>query len=582
MINLKKAPFNLDQTGIDWVTNTLNNMTLEEKIGQLFCTIGMSDEKAALDYLTKNIQIGGIMFRPTSGESLMTTHRYLQDNSKIPLLIAANLESGGQEAVAEGINFGMPMGVAATNDAEFGYRLGKVSCAQGAAVGINWSFAPIVDIDMNFRNPITNLRTFGSDVDKVINMSKGYLRGAAEEGLAVSIKHFPGDGVDERDQHLLTSINSLSASEWRETYGRVYQELIKEDAQTVMVGHIAQPEMVKALKPDATREEQYTPGSLSPVLLNNLLREELDFNGLIVTDATLMVGFTSFMSRKDAVPAAIANGCDMFLFNKSVAEDFDYMLKGYEDGVITEERLNEAVTRILATKASLNLPEKQANNTLVPSVESLPKALANEEHKAWTSECADAAVTLVKDTQNMLPLNPTTHKRLYLNVIERSIVAESDFTKSLKEALEKEGFEVTLRNCLGNIDAAKMMAGDISEEMMASLADMQQPTSEFSKQFDAALIVGNIGASSNEVTIRLAFDALGNDIPWFVKDVPTAFVSFGNPYHLLDVPMVSTVINSYTSSETVIKATVDKMLGRSDFKGVSPVDPFCGREELTF
>ncbi|MBO0475708.1 glycoside hydrolase family 3 protein [Vagococcus sp. DIV0080] len=582
MVQLRQAPFNLDEKGIEWVEETLNKMTVEEKIGQLFCTIGMSDEKEALDYLTKEVQIGGIMYRPANGKSLIETHSYLQESSKIPLLIAANLESGGQGAVTEGTQFGMPMGVAATDHAEMGYRLGKVSCSEGAAVGINWSFAPIVDIDINFRNPITNLRTFGSSVEKVLEMSKGYLKAADEEGLAVSIKHFPGDGVDERDQHLVTSVNDLSATEWRETYGRVYQELINEGAKTVMIGHIAQPNVVKSFKPEASHKEQYTPGSLSPILLNDLLRDELGFNGLTVTDATLMVGFTSFMSRKDAVPAAIANGCDMFLFNKSVAEDYSYMLAGYEAGVITAKRLDEAVTRILGTKASLNLHEKQAAGTLVPTFEELQSVLANEEHQAWTKECAESAVTLVKDTQNLLPLDVTKHKRLYLNVIERSIVAESDFAKQVKEALEKEGFEVTLRNRLGNIDAAKMMAGDASEEMMASLADMQKPTSDFTEQFDAALIVGNLGTSSNEVTIRLAFDALGNDIPWFVNDIPTAFVSFGNPYHLLDVPMVSTFVNSYTASPAVLEATVDRLLGRAKFTGVSPVDPFCGREELSY
>ena len=580
MINLTTSPFNLDQKSIQWVEETVRQMTLEEKIGQLFCTIGFSNDKKELDYLTEEVKIGGIMYRPSNGKEIIETHRYLQNNSKIPLLIAANLESGGQGAVIEGTNFGMPMGVAATNDPEMGYKLGKVSCAQGSAVGINWSFAPIVDIDMNFRNPITNLRTFGSQVDQVIQMSKGYLRAADEEGLAVSIKHFPGDGVDERDQHLVTSINDLSAERWRQTYGRVYQELINEGAKTVMIGHIAQPNMVKALRPNATKEEQYTPGSLSKDLLDGVLRQELGFNGLIVTDATLMVGFTSFMSRKQAVPTAIANGCDMFLFNKNVAEDFEYMLQGYKEGVISEERLDEAVTRILGTKASLNLHEKQKKHTLVPTFEALQPVLDNEEYQRWTTECAKKAITLVKDTQQLLPLNPATHQRLYLNVIERSVTAESDFAKQVKEALENEGFIVTLRNRLGNIDAAKMMSGDVSEEMMASLADMQKPTSEFIEKFDLALIVANMGTSSNEVSIRLSFDALGNDIPWFVKDIPTAFVSFANPYHLLDVPMIETVINSYTASPTTIKATIEKIMGREPFVGISPVDPFCGRKEL--
>lgn len=582
MIDLKKAPFNLDDKDIGWVNQTLASMTVEDKIGQLFCTIGLSDAKEDLAYLTKVIKVGGIMFRPTSGASLLETHRILQASSAIPLLIAANLEAGGHGAVLEGTKFGMPMGVAATDNPEMGYRLGKVSCGEGAAAGINWAFAPIVDIDFNFRNPITNLRTFGSDVQRVIEMSQGYLRAADEEGLAVSIKHFPGDGVDERDQHLLTSINDLSAEEWGKSYGKVYQTLIDDGAKTVMVGHIAQPNMVKKVNPNATREEMYRPGSLSPELLQGVLREELGFNGLIVTDATLMVGFTSVMSRRQSVPQSIINGCDMFLFNKNIDEDYGYMLQGYRDGLITEERLNQAVTRILATKASLNLHEKQANQTLVPSSEQLVATVGKEQHREWATTCAREAITLIKDTQELLPLDVRKHRRLYLNVIERTVVAESDFTKELRLKLQEEGFEVTLRNRLGNIDINKMMSGEMDPSMLVSMADMVKPTTDFIEQFDAALIVANMETTSNEVDIRLVFDALGNDIPWFVQDIPTAFISFANPYHLLDVPMIKTAINSYTGSSYTIDATIDRLLGRAPFTGISPVDPFCGREELAF
>lgn len=219
-------------------------------------------------------------------------------------------------------------------------------------MGLNWSFAPIVDINYDFHNPITNVRTFGNDPEKVLAFASQYLKGADESGVAVAIKHFPGDGVDERDQHILTSVNSFSTEEWDKTYGYVYKNLIDQGAKTVMVGHIAQPAYVKAQNENASREERLRPASLSPELLGGLLRKKLGFNGLISTDATPMVGFTSAMKRSEAIPQAIAAGCDMILFNKSLEEDYRYLLDGVKNGRVSEERLDEAVLRILATKAS--------------------------------------------------------------------------------------------------------------------------------------------------------------------------------------------------------------------------------------
>ncbi|HWT76389.1 MAG TPA: glycoside hydrolase family 3 N-terminal domain-containing protein [Mobilitalea sp.] len=162
MINLKVKPFNLDDAGITWVEETLKSMTTDEKIGQLFCLPGTSTDKDTVEMLTKKIGIAGIMYRPEKGKKLQEAHRALQNSSKIPLLIAANLESGGTGLVKEGTNFAKPLQVGATNDPEMGYALGKISCSEGAAVGCNWSFAPIVDIDMNFRNPFKRTcdRTF--------------------------------------------------------------------------------------------------------------------------------------------------------------------------------------------------------------------------------------------------------------------------------------------------------------------------------------------------------------------------------------------------------------------------------------
>ena len=241
MIDLKAKPFFLHDEDIRWVEETLTSMTLEQKAGQVFCPMGFSADPGLLRHLVNDIGVGGMMYRPGFAAEIQDTHRTIQSLAKIPLLLAANTERGGDGLAFEGTSFGQPMAAAATNDPENAYRMGYTACTEGAALGLNWSFAPIVDINYEFHNPITNVRTFGSDVERVIACGSAYMRGARENGVAVSIKHFPGDGVDERDQHILTSVNSLSREEWDESFGKVYSTLIEQGAETVMVGHIALP-----------------------------------------------------------------------------------------------------------------------------------------------------------------------------------------------------------------------------------------------------------------------------------------------------------------------------------------------------
>ena len=217
MIDLKAKPFHLSEEDIRWVEETLQSMTIEEKAGQVFCPLGIGDSEEMLRGIVCGLGVGGMMYRPDPRAQIQETHRRIQKMAKIPLLLAANTEAGGSGLSFEGTGFGAPMAVAATGDPENAYRMGYVACAEGAAMGLNWSFAPIVDIDMDFHNPITNTRTFGSDRDRVIACASRYLDAADECGVAVSIKHFPGDGVDERDQHIVTSVNSLSCEEWMDS-----------------------------------------------------------------------------------------------------------------------------------------------------------------------------------------------------------------------------------------------------------------------------------------------------------------------------------------------------------------------------
>ena len=575
MIDLKAKPFYLSDDDIRWVRSTLSAMTVEEKAGQVFCPMGFSADAGLLRHLVNDIGVGGMMYRPGFAAEIQNTHRAIQSMAKIPLLLAANTEHGGDGLAFEGTGFGQPMAVAATNDSENAYRMGYTACAEGAALGLNWSFAPIVDINYEFHNPITNVRTFGSDAERVIACAGAYMRGARENGVAVSVKHFPGDGVDERDQHILTSVNTLSREAWDGSFGKVYKTLIDQGAETVMVGHIALPAY-------AEENEKYLPASLSKSLMTGLLRQKLGFNGLITTDATPMVGFTAAMPRERAIPAAVAAGADMILFNKDLDEDYRFLLSGIESGMVTPARLDEAVTRILATKAALRLHEKQKSGTLVPGPEALG-VVGCEKHRTWAKAVADDAITLVKDTQRLLPLSAEKYKRVYLNVIQRDMDLQNAVVQSWKALFEKEGFAVTVRDRRVQITVQDM--GDIpgmSDEKKALLQEMYRPVGEARKAYDLYVYICNMENASNNTTLRLNWNVafgLGDDAPWFVSEVPALMISTAYPYHLFDAPMVKTYVNAYAGTADFRAAVMDKLMGRSPFRGVSPMDPFCGRED---
>lgn len=555
-VDLTKKPFYLTDEDVKWVNDTYEAMTEEEKIGQLFAPIALSTDEEYLTQLVTTFHIGGTLFRPGESKEVQQAHRVLQENSNIPLLLAANLESGGTGIATDGTHVGNQMAISATNHPKRAYDLGEVSAMEGSAVGVNWAFAPVVDIDYNNYNPITNVRTYGSSVQQVIDFSSEYVQAVQKHGVAASIKHFPGDGVDDRDQHLVTSVNTLTTEEWDESFGRVYQELIDQGAMSVMVGHIALPSYQEHFSNQPVR--QVLPATLSKEIVTNLLREQLSFNGLVVTDATPMVGFTSAMKREVAVPLSIEVGCDMFLFNKDLAEDIQFMKKGLENGIVSYKRIEEAVKRILAMKAALKLHQKKAENTLVPD-ESALEVLRQDDFVQKAREIADESVTLVKDTAHILPLSPQKTKKLLVEWIGPYEQSNQKIQDYIVPKLESLGFEVTVYQ---------------PENFGMKLDNVET----FCAKYDAVLYFANVENRSNATTTRLnwhTFFGQGNHIPWFVNERPTVFVSLGNPYHLRDVPMVKTYINAYDNSEYIMDAVLDKLIGTSAFKGSSPVDPFC-------
>jgi beta-N-acetylhexosaminidase len=563
MVDLMAQPFLLDQSAVAWVRATIDGMSLEEKIGQLFISMNGVLAPAYLNDVIDRFHVGGMRFGRAPSSEVREHIRHSQSRSRIPLLFASNPEMGGFGTATDGTLVATHLQAGSHPDASIAYELGRVAGVESAAMGCRWALAPIVDIHYNWRNTVVSTRSFGNTADIVIERAKRFLDGLAESGVASAIKHFPGDGVDERDQHVITTYNTLSADEWRASYGRVYRELIAYGVQSIMVGHIGAPHLSRALRPGIT-DSEILPASLAPELLHDLLRGELGFNGVVLTDSTLMVGMTQAMKRSDLVPSAIAAGCDMLLFMRNPEEDFEYMLDGYRHGVITPERLDEALQRILGFKASLGLHETPVDE-LVPPLEALA-VVGSPEHHAIAARIADKTVTLVKDTGSLLPLTPRTHRRVRLY----GVSGERDFTGSdpdeyltiAREELERAGFEVHLYTA----DATTPFHLLMKEEANAGYAE----------RYDVAILFANVSGFAQQATVRIRWSApLSVEIPWYVSEVPTVFVSLNQPNHLVDVAMVGTVIHAHNASREAIRATVEKLVGASEFQGTFNENVWC-------
>lgn len=555
LVDLTKKPYNLNADQIKWVEDTIAGMTDEEKVGQLFVNLFFpgSDEFSGNEFTNQEIvekfHIGGARYKGQDSVQVQGLLNELQSASKIPLLVAANCDSGGDGATNDGTYIASGAQAEASGDTSVAYNAGYVSGREATALGVNTNFDPCVDILMNWRNTIVNTRAYGTNADSVIKYTNAYLEGLTQSEIIQCIKHWPGDGTEERDQHLVLGVNELSVDEWEDSFGRVYRNHIENGVEMIMAGHIALPEYQKALDP-SLKDEDIMPATLAPELIQDLLKTKLDFNGMVITDAAHMLGMTSAMRREDYVPLSIAAGCDMFLFFNDIEEDIMFMMNGYKNGVITEERMTDALRRILGLKAKLNLHLKQAEGTLLKDKSEL-EVIGCEEHLEMRADAADKGITLVKDTQNNLPISPETHRRIRLYYLEgekaMNVSSENNALEFFVEELERRGYEVTIN------DGHTRVKGK---------------TLEYRENVDFALIVSNVAGYGAENNYRIKWKtAMSNEVPWYVWEVPTVFVSLNFTTHLHDATMVKTFINAYHNNEEIIRQVIDKLEGKSEFKG---------------
>lgn len=573
MVDLRKAPFCLNEEGIKWVEDTIAGMTMDEKVGQLFVLMRKSLKPEDIKHTLNTYHQGGLRWQGGDKEQVYEQNKTYQENSRIPLLIACNCDNGGDGCLSDGTYVATAAEAGAGKTEETAYHMGVVTGREATSVGCNWTFNPVGDIYMNWRNTIVNTRSFGDDPQVVIKNARAFIKGVHESNMACCMKHFPGDGVEERDQHLVLGVNDLSVKEWDNTFRKVYQTMIDEGLESIMVGHIALPEMSRKLRP-GIKDEEIMPATLAPELLTDLLRDEMGFNGLVITDASHMAGIACMEKREIAVPKAIASGCDMFLFANDEEEDMGYMKAGIEKGIISQERLHDALSRILGLKARLGLYQKER---VIPSPELKDKYVGCEEHLEFAREAAEDCITLVKDTRHNLPVNPKTHKRARLVYIQSTPTTKAYGGDPVKqvvaEELNRAGFTVEVAPNYHDLEAE---SGPKPEHMLTMMNCGKMK--EFAASYDVVFLVINVKGYAQENNVRLRWSCNhSSELPWYVTEVPTVGISLNYTNHLIDVPQVHTFVNAYGSTRISIRAAVDKICGRSEFKGKANDTVFCGK-----
>jgi len=549
---LRAAPFFLDDDGVAWVVRTLQQLRGERRLAQLFNVMLQPDDAQHLATL-RRLQPGAITQFMTGGPVLATAAaRSIQASAQVPVLVSADVE-GGTISLAGTTPMPNQLGMAALPDeADYGRAL-KVMMGEAQALGIDWTFSPVIDVNAEFRSTIVGTRSFGSCAQRVGRMGTLHIQAVQAAGLAATAKHWPGEGYDARDQHVLTTVNPLSLADWWSVFGTLYRQAIAAGVKTIMSAHIAWPAYARSR--GVTGIEAYRPASASRLLNLDLLRGELGFNGLIVSDATEMGGLSSWSARAQHLPELVENGCDMVLFSQDLDADVRCLAEALADGRLSARRVDEALIRVLGLKASLGMHRRPP---VASPDQPLQAPAGSAEARAVSQQVSAASITLVKDVQQLLPLRPDRHRRI--TVISQTADAElTPFAPPalrIPDLLRARGFEVR------PYDSSDPPCPDNTDLVLYLLAHESLMTAG-AIHFDWRRLHGPMWHA-----MRRHWHAL-----------PTVLVSMGHPYYLNEAPRMPCVVNAYSAIEPVQQALVRKLLGDEPFVGGHPVDAFCGHED---
>lgn len=551
-----------------WADKQLAKMSVEEKVGQTVY-IGLNAKFANEDsqyfkdlrHQVVDNHIGGVIFfgAPIYETAIMINRA--QEMAKLPLLMSLDAETGIGMRFEDATNFPWAMAVGATGNPDFARRIGVITGREAKAIGVYHVFAPVLDVNNNADNPVINVRSFGEDPETVGKFGSAFIQGIQSQRVIATAKHFPGHGDTNVDSHRGLPIIDHSLASLEKTELVPFREAVKDGVASIMIAHIAlpqiDPEEIKPLKTyqggDSERgaeivdQKATVPATLSEKVQTELLRKQLGFNGLIVTDAMSMSGLTLYFNQEEAGVRAFLAGADIL----EKPTDADVMIRGLvgavKSGRITEQRLNESVRRILAWKYEVGL----VKNRLVP-IDQIDKIVSGTESDQLANEIAEKAITLVRNDAGLIPLNK--NQRVAVLAISNGFDPEVTFGPLTRE-LRANGIK---------FDAALIQENTTPEQIAKATEMVNKADIVIAGLYGRVRSGQRNSAGLPESGARILRDLIA-------KNKNVVGVSLGNPYILDSFPKMKTYMVAYGDMPELQRSAVKALFGMQDITGRLPI-----------
>jgi beta-N-acetylhexosaminidase len=533
------------ETAHPWAEQTLGSLTLREKIAQLiqirvpgkFLNRRSQAFQAIQDQIRENRMGGVVLFAGNVYESAVLLND-LQTISKLPLLVAADFERGLSFRIADTTSFPWTMAIGATGSEQYAYQQGLITGQESRALGVHWIFAPVVDVNNNPDNPVINIRSFGEDPVLVGRLGAAFIRGAKEGGVLTTAKHFPGHGDTSTDSHLGLAVVDADLAHLEGIEFIPFEYAIKAGVDSIMTAHVAVPSLT---------ELRRTPATLSWKILTDLLRNKLNFGGLVVTDALEMGGITSSYWCGLAATRALQAGADILLLPPNATVAINEVERAVKRGDISVSRINQSVRKVLEAKSRLGLPVRRR-----VAINRIADLIASPESGQLAQEIADHSITAVKDDQHLLPVDPLNETRIFSLALTPDL--ESSPLASFQSELKRHFLSVRTAWC-----NARM-----SEDLLASIDKAVA---------DSDLIVcstlARLNTGQDNLAILPSHRALLNKLARIQK--PLIWIAFGNPYVLRLAPEIGTQLCAFSYSDVSQIAAAKALAGEIEITGKMPI-----------
>jgi beta-N-acetylhexosaminidase len=536
-----------------WVDSSLRSMSVEERVGQLLFTtyhgsFTSTDSEAFLQIMhdINDLHVGGfITITHGSPLGIVKDQAYptavlanmLQSKSKLPLLVGADYERGTAMRQNEGTSFPTAMALAAAGDPKDAYTMGKITALEARAVGVQWVYAPVTDVNNNPGNPIINTRSFGENPQRVSDFVTEFIRGVQENGALATAKHFPGHGDTATDSHIDLPIIKADRDRMEHLELVPFRAAISAGVGSIMTGHLNVP----AFEPDPA-----IPATLSPNILTDLLRNQLHFQGLVITDALDMGGISVRYAPGDAAVRAFLAGADALLMPPVPDAAYQALLAAAQSGRISKNRLDASVRRLLEAKARLGL-----NQNRVVDITTLNEKFGSTAWQATAQEISDRGVTLLRDKQHLLPLDGTKPTRALLV----SLYADP-------EPYPGEDLEAQLRSRFDSLTAIR------ADTKFARADALKLPSPS---DYDMVLLALFVRVSDRKGDIDVPADQIPVINQIYKSGKPVITLGLGSPYLIERFPQADTWLSAFGISDVAQISLARALFGEIPIRGQLPV-----------